>query len=137
MKLIFSTIALCSLALTSVAFANDEKHEDKVVHYEAAKPATEAEAFALLKTTESDIAKVLEKAKLEDADFEQVHEKSYALLAGVEKLEEHVADAKKEQFAKLKHEAEEVHEEAEEHNAEKLHKHFTAFKAALTAYEAK
>lgn len=138
MKLLLSALLSTSLLFSGAAFAHEDDHaEDAVIHYEAPKPATEAAAFTQLHATIKEIDAVVAKEKLADADFETVHEKSYALLSAVAKLEEKVATDKKEAFAKLKHEAEEVHEEAEEHNDAKLRKHLAALHVALKAYEGK
>lgn len=140
MKSLFSAILIGTMALSGAVFAHDEgtkHHEEKTAHYEAPKPTTEADAYKQLHTTSDEIAKVLEKKKLADSDFEAVHEKSYTLKAAAEKLEENIPATKKEQFKTLAHEVEEVHEEAEEHKEEKLRKHFAAFTKALKDYEAK
>lgn len=138
MKLLLTALLSTSLLVSGAAFADNHDHaEDAVVHYEAPKPATEAAAFTQLHATIKEIDAVIAKEKLADADFETVHEKSYALLSAVAKLEEKVPTEKKEAFAKLKHETEEVHEEAEEHNEAKLRKHVSAFHEAVKAYEGK
>lgn len=138
MKILLSALLSTSLLLSGAAFADEHDHaEEAVVHYEAPKPATEAAAYTQLHATIKEIDAVIAKEKLTDTDFETVHEKSYALLSAVAKLEENVPAEKKEAFAKLKHETEEVHEEAEEHKGDKLRKHVAAFHEALKAYEGK
>lgn len=65
-----------------------QAHEERVRHYEAAKPGSVTAAIALFHDSHKHIAEVLEADSLTTQQLEAVHEQSYGLEAAVDALRE-------------------------------------------------
>lgn len=95
-----------------------EEEGERVQHYEAPTPETDESAQSLLNQKIGEIGMILAKPSLADSDLEKIHEYSYSLEAGVDKLREDHAYPNTlldpiDEAVQALHYASENHEEAE------------------------
>ncbi len=138
MKKLLMSVAVIGLigAVSPMVFAEDahDDHDERVHHYEGAQMETAAQALQSLKDNNAKVAEILKAEKLEGKDLEAIHEISYSLENGIDKL---IAD-KAGETAKLEavdEAVQAVHYASENHEEAKTREWFAKLETAVAAVD--
>lgn len=138
MKHLYAGFAIALLALSGPALAHDDHDgEERISHYEAPRPGTQAEAFALLKTKTGEIGAALEKKPLDGNALESIHERTYALEHAVDRLREDAKnDAQEKAVDTLDEAVQALHYASENHEEAVTREWFARLEPAIAIAEA-
>ena len=135
MKKLLHLTAIVALAgaINSAAFAeedHDHDHgEERVQHYQGKEFKTAQEALESLKSDNEKIAAILESETLAGSQLEKIHQISYGLEDGIDKLiAEKAGDAEK--LATIDESIQAVHYASENHEEAKVREWFTKLQTA-------